>query len=262
MNILAIETACDLVGIAVGNEDGPRAGFCSLGNRRHCETVTPAIEHVLAQLSMTIKDIDVIAVDVGPGLFTGLRVGIATAKGLAIGLGVEVIGISSLDILARMAIEAGSCDTVVSVVDARRGEVFISGRAERVKGIQPEIDDPLGPHRCTPEQLVKELRSLIQMGEGKRGGKESKEKNILCVGDGAIRYADSLLEIDGVRVGGATLKVPDPLVLVLIASERLIAGAETLTPELLQPLYLREADVRINWTQRANSSEVTSENRA
>ncbi len=239
MNILAIETACDLVGIAVGNEDGPRAGYWSLGNRRHSESVTPAIEHVLTQLSMTVKDVDVIAVDIGPGLFTGLRVGIATAKGLAIGLGVDVIGISSVEILDRMAKETGSCDTVVSVVDARRGEVFVAGDVSWTTGGQSPIDNPLGVHRCTPAQLVIELRSLTREG-------------ILCVGNGAMRYADKLLEIDGVRVGGTMLSQPDPRVQVLMASERLFSGVETLTPVLLQPLYLREADVRINWTQRTN----------
>ena len=74
-NIVAIETATETVGLAVRTAAGVEADFTLTGRRRHVETLTPALEHLLAQVGLTPRQIEAIAVDVGPGLFTGLRVG-------------------------------------------------------------------------------------------------------------------------------------------------------------------------------------------
>ena len=100
----------------------------------------------------TIAEVDRIAVDIGPGLFTGLRVGVATAKALAQALGIGVLGVSSLDVLAAAAAEPfgpGAGARVVSVVDARRGEVFAASyRFDRGRATGHGAGRPrLGPRR-------------------------------------------------------------------------------------------------------------------
>ncbi len=75
MNIVAIETATETVGVAVRTESGTEAAFTLRGRRRHVETLAPAMEHLFGQLDLAPTDLDVVAVDLGPGLFTGLRVG-------------------------------------------------------------------------------------------------------------------------------------------------------------------------------------------
>ena len=127
MNLLAIETATDAVGAAVVRHDGGVAERVHAGGREHAERLIPIIEEVCGSSGCPLSDIDVVAVDVGPGLFTGLRVGVATAKALAQALGIGLLGVGSLDVLAAAAVgvaladDQGRVETVVPVVDAATG---------------------------------------------------------------------------------------------------------------------------------------------
>ena len=87
--------------------DGSVAERSHLGGRAHAELLAPAIEEVCALSGCALGDLDALAVDVGPGLFTGLRVGVATAKALGQALGLGVLGVSSLDVLAAGAVRGG-----------------------------------------------------------------------------------------------------------------------------------------------------------
>jgi len=183
---------------------------------------------------VALTDLDALVVDVGPGLFTGLRVGVATAKGLAQGLGIGVVGLTSLEVLAAAALEGGWPGPVAAVVDARGGEVF-AGWYEGGGG--GEVVETGLPSRRTPEAFAREVE---RAGSG-----------VLAVGDGARRYAGLLEPLGGVTVAGASLASPRPEVLVALAARRLAAGAPALPAAEVRPVYLREPDVRINWVQRA-----------
>ena len=149
VTLLAIESATDLVGVALVRDDGATAERLHAGGRAHAELLIPSVEEVCAVSGCTVADIDVIAVDIGPGLFTGLRVGVATAKALGQALSIGLVGVSSLDILAAAALERagdrptgpGARSPVVSVVDARRGEVFAAAyRFDRADGPGDPVD--------------------------------------------------------------------------------------------------------------------------
>ena len=84
MIILGVETATGQVGCALGGYEGVLASFHAARGRRHAEVLTPAIEFVCRQARIEMKEISAVAVDVGPGLFTGLRVGVATGKAIAL----------------------------------------------------------------------------------------------------------------------------------------------------------------------------------
>ena len=116
MLILGIETATEQVGVAIGGHEGVIATFEVARGRRHAETLTPAIEFVCRQADIELGEIGCIAVDVGPGLFTGMRVGLAAGKALAQALRVPMIGITSLDLLA---FPCRHTDRVVVPVDRR-----------------------------------------------------------------------------------------------------------------------------------------------
>ncbi|MEO1059589.1 MAG: tRNA (adenosine(37)-N6)-threonylcarbamoyltransferase complex dimerization subunit type 1 TsaB, partial [Actinomycetota bacterium] len=122
--ILGVETATERVSVAIGGHEGVLALFEVTRGRRHAETLVPAVEFVCAQAGVDLDEIGVVAVDVGPGLFTGMRVGLAAAKSFAQALRVPMIGISSLDLLAFPNQHAER--VIVPVIDARRGEVFFS----------------------------------------------------------------------------------------------------------------------------------------
>ena len=223
--LLGIETAAGLVGAALADAHRPVSGAWLLGDRRHAEALAPAIDHVLSQAGATLADVDTIAVDVGPGLFTGLRVGVATAQGLAEGLGIGIVEVTSVEVLAREAYGCGWEGPVAAVVDARRGEVFVA----RCAGPGARVETP---SRCSPSALAEELASA---------------PGTLVVGTGATRYAAVFADA-GLEVAG--IAEPSPRVLVEIAAGRLATGAAPVPPAAVRPVYLREADARINWVQR------------
>ena len=122
MLILGIETATDRVGAALVDHVGVLAETHLLGGRRHAEALGPTIEFLMAQADRRPQDLAAIAVDVGPGLFTGLRVGLAHGKAMAHALAIPMLGVPSLDLVA-FPLRYGD-KRVVSVIDARRGEVY------------------------------------------------------------------------------------------------------------------------------------------
>ncbi|MGO8873655.1 MAG: tRNA (adenosine(37)-N6)-threonylcarbamoyltransferase complex dimerization subunit type 1 TsaB [Acidimicrobiales bacterium] len=251
MTLLAIESATDLVGAALIRDDGARAERSHAGGRAHAELLAPAIEEVCAVSGCAVTDIDRIAVDVGPGLFTGLRVGVATAKALAQALGVGVLGVGSLDVLAAAAAERAHPApglAVVSVVDARRGEVFAS--AYRFDRAGPPADgalpvDPAAVRDDRPVPLAPEalLDWLVALAE--------EAGTVVVVGDGAVRYLSLLAPHRTLDLDLADeLSAPSPLVLAELAARRLGTGTRPVSPVALVPDYRRPADARINWEQR------------
>jgi tRNA threonylcarbamoyladenosine biosynthesis protein TsaB len=250
VNLLAIESATSLVGAALLADSGAAAERSHQEGRMHAESLAPAIEEVCALSGLTVGDVEAIAVDVGPGLFTGLRVGVATAKALAQGLGIGVLAVGSLDILAAGAMaEAGShqARTVVVVVDARRGEVFTSRyRFDPAPSDSGDVLDPAPARQSSPQLVTPDalIRSLTGLGGG-------AGERVLIVGDGAVRYRHLMADA---RAGDLDLvervSSPSPLTLARLARRRLEAGAEPARPAEVVPDYRRDADARINWEQR------------
>ncbi|MDQ1394931.1 MAG: tRNA threonylcarbamoyladenosine biosynthesis protein TsaB [Acidimicrobiaceae bacterium] len=233
MIILGIETATQQVGCALGGVEGTLASFHAAHGRRHAETLAPAIEFIAKQARIELREISVVAVDVGPGLFTGLRVGIATAKAMAQALRVPMIGLSSLDLLAYPV--RTSPKLIVAVVDARRAEVFWATYRHVPGGVQR-----LSPFRIgSPDDLASDLQA---------GGEEC-----LAIGDGALRYRDVLSEISHVEVGTVGHAYPSASSLVELAHPRAIRE-EFVQPWELEPLYLRKADAEANFEQRERTA--------
>jgi tRNA threonylcarbamoyladenosine biosynthesis protein TsaB len=259
VNLLAIESATDMVGVGLLSDGGGAVERVHLGGRAHAELLVPAIEEVCALAGCTVNEVDAIAVDIGPGLFTGLRVGVATAKALAQALGVDLIGVGSLDILAAAVAEQpgrGRPGVVASVVDARRGEVFAAlYRFDQADGPDagPAPDTgPIDPGTVRTDRLEPiapdELEAwLVEVG--------SEAGAVTVVGDGAVRYRAQLsvhaaLDLDPAGELGS----PPPLALARLARRRLERGDPPVAPVELVPDYRRPADARINWEQRAPRS--------
>ena len=140
--LLAFDTATPHVTVALHDGSSVVATFESEESMRHGEMLAPGIEHVLAAAGVTVATLTGIAVGVGPGPFTGLRVGLVTARTLALARALPVHGVCSLDILAAEAIDAGLSEFVVAT-DARRKEVYVASYADgrRVDGpavLKPE----------------------------------------------------------------------------------------------------------------------------
>lgn len=127
------------VSVAVGNEHGVLASLEVHEGRRHAETLIPAADALLRFLQRERRELSLVAVDVGPGLFTGLRVGVATAKGLALALNLPVAPFGSLELLALAADASGAAGPVVAALDARRGELYAAAFSERAVLLEPFV---------------------------------------------------------------------------------------------------------------------------
>lgn len=229
MLILGIDTSTQRSSVAIGNQDGLLA-TASLGlPNAHGGFLIPAIEFCLQQANVTMAQLHGIAVCVGPGLFTGMRVGIATAQTMAHARGLPVVGMASLDLMAFGARHARR--EVCAVLDARRKELFWGMYQVVPGGVQRSGEFRVGP----AEKLAAELEAVA--------------KDVLCVGDGALAHR-TLLEATGAEVCDSdTLAYPDAGSLLALAVPRFIRE-ETQRAEDLQPIYLRKADARIGWQQR------------
>ena len=232
MLILGIESATQQVGCAIGGHEGVLASFEATRGRRHAETLAPAIEFCCQTADITLDEISVVAVDIGPGLFTGMRVGLATAKGIAHGLRIPMIGLPSLDLLGFPLRHATRL--IAAVIDARRGELFYAFYRQVPGGIQRLSLPVVG----TPEDVLADIYAL---GD-----------DVICVGDGALRYRHTLKEMRNIEFADPGLAYPSVRPLVQLAHAKALRE-EWVNPWELEPLYLRKPDAEINWSTRTRS---------
>ena len=201
------------------------------------------IDFLRTQAAIELTEISAIAVDVGPGLFTGLRVGIATARSMAWALDVPVVGVSSLDVLAHGAVHGVPHDedrhstsadgaVIATALDARRGEVYWAVHRARGAATPERVVEP---RVTSPEDLAVHLRE--------------RDQRVLLVGTGAVRYAEHFDAIDSVVAGGADVALPTVESLLAIAVGR-ATREEWDSAEAVEPLYLRAPDAEINWATR------------
>ena len=229
MLIIGIDTATAQVSVAVGGHEGVLASTQSLRGRQHAEVLTPAIEFTCRLARIELSELSVVAVDLGPGLFTGLRVGVASAKAMAHALNIPMIGVSSLDLLAFPV--RFTSRLIVATIDARRGELFYAFYRQVPGGVQRISEHQVG----SPDDLASEI---LASGE-----------ECLLVGDGAQRYREVFEGLKKIEIVEEGFAHPSASSLVMLAHARALRE-EWVKPWDLQPLYLRKPDAEINWSTR------------
>jgi tRNA threonylcarbamoyladenosine biosynthesis protein TsaB len=193
------------------------------GRPRHSQVLLGEIERSVEEAGGW-KAIDRIAVGVGPGSFTGLRIGIATARALAQARGISIAPVSSLAALARGISESDATAPALPLIDARRGEVFAAlydaGGAE----VWP-------PFVAPPAELADRLQTM--------------DWTPLAAGDGALRFGAEL------EAAGATVAPPENPIHRVAARHVCAVGEAAIeaTPDQIQPLYLRPPDAK-RWLER------------
>ncbi|MGZ4494164.1 MAG: tRNA (adenosine(37)-N6)-threonylcarbamoyltransferase complex dimerization subunit type 1 TsaB [Nocardioides sp.] len=211
--LLAFDTATPAVTVALHDGERVVGSYRSPAPMRHGELLAPGITKVLDEAWVMRSDITAVAVGVGPGPFTGLRVGLVTARTLGLVLGIPVYGVCTLDVLAAEAVDAGTvAGPFLVATDARRKEVYWASYDEAGERLD-------GPHVAKPGDVPAPLRELP------------------VVGRGAVLYPDAFPNAAGPE---------DPSAEVLadvVTHER----AELLDPE---PLYLRRPDVAAPGTRK------------
>ncbi|MEM7273117.1 MAG: tRNA (adenosine(37)-N6)-threonylcarbamoyltransferase complex dimerization subunit type 1 TsaB [Actinomycetota bacterium] len=207
---LAVSSSTGVMSLAVGRSAADGAAVVVPTERRHAEELSPRLQAVLAEAGVGLGDLERLAVDVGPGRFTGLRVGVATVRALAFALDLPVVGCSSLAVLAAgpaaQAEAAGA--PVTAVIDARRSEVF---QQCFVAGA------PAGPAEVGP---------AADLAAAARG---------LVVGDGADRYRSDYDAVAGLTV----IEGRNPVAATMLD----LAGDDPGRPGVtIVPDYLRDPD--------------------
>jgi tRNA threonylcarbamoyladenosine biosynthesis protein TsaB len=215
VNVLGLDTSTAASSVCVLRADG-RAFEVDTdpGARAHARELMPAVAEAMERSGLDWPDLRAIAVGVGPGAYTGLRIGIATARALARATGLELRPVSSLAALAR-GIGPG---LVLPLIDARRGELFVA--------LYEDGKERWGPFAAPPEEVAERI--------GKAGFTP------LAAGDGSVRFR-GVLEAAGITV------VPDGSraheVRALHVCE-LAAGVSPVQPEAVLPQYLRSPDAK------------------
>jgi tRNA threonylcarbamoyladenosine biosynthesis protein TsaB len=205
----------------------------ALCGRLHAERLVETVQWVLAQASLTLEAVDCLAVANGPGSFTGVRIGVATWKGLAVGAGKPLLGVSSLDALARQMapIALGEAITVCPAFDARMGEVFgaaYSYDREGRKQVRP-------PAACPVETLFGGLEGVVIAG-----------------GDGARLYRERIAaSCPGVVFAPEWLSTPRAAAIAAEAAEQLRDGMPDATGcDAVDVVYLRKSQAETSRDQR------------
>lgn len=187
----------------------------------HGQRLPLDLERVLAQAGLGIADVSLLAVAAGPGSFTGIRIGMATAQGLAMARGLRVVPVSTLEALARGG--ANPTRAVAAWMDAHRGEVY--GALYGPQGRDVRIPAAV----ATAQALLDAWREAI----GAAGA--------AFIGDGAARYRDAIEAAFGER---ATL-LPTPPLAGLIGQIAAANPGRAVGPHALVPIYVRKPDVEL-----------------
>lgn len=233
MLLLAVETSTSRSSVALATDDGVLAAAELGRDRRHGEFASPAIAELLHHAGVGVADLTHVAAGIGPGLYTGLRVGLVTAATIAAAHGLPCTGVAGPDAVAH---RVRHTDRRIAVaLDARRKEVYLATYAPGTEAATRTSELAVG----TPEEAA---RALL-----------ADERPLLLVGDGAGAVLTQLEALASdpvdVVVGGSDTAQPTAGDLALVALGRVAAGDVGGT-EVLRPLYLREADARIGWEER------------
>jgi tRNA threonylcarbamoyladenosine biosynthesis protein TsaB len=222
MLILAFDSSSKTTAVAILQDDTILCDIVLNNGLNHSETLLPAIDIACKQSRVIIKDIDLFACTLGPGSFTGLRIGVSTLKGLLLATGKPGVGVSSLAALALNVTENASL--ICSVMDAGRGQVYAACYSYNNRGLLNQI---ITDKAVNPKEIDFDIN-----------------QDITFVGDGAIKYGDLIVEktkrckiVSGIQqhVRGSAVGI--------LGREKFIRN-EVLDPATFAPVYLRAADAK------------------
>jgi tRNA threonylcarbamoyladenosine biosynthesis protein TsaB len=216
MRVLAMETSTLAGGVALVDGEHLLGEYLLDIRVTHSERLMVAVDRVLSDVGWTIGDLDGLAVSIGPGSFTGLRIALGTAKGLAFGRKLPIAAVPTLDAMAASLPFAALA--VCPVIDARKGEVYAAFYRWDRAAARRESDYLA----LAPDELARRL-----------------DEPTILLGDGARSIVSP-----HARLAPAARRVPSPATVAQLGHERLVRG-ETVAAADLTPLYLRPSQAEL-----------------
>jgi tRNA threonylcarbamoyladenosine biosynthesis protein TsaB len=227
VKLLAVDTATPASSVALGDGSRLAAMAVRVDRRSHVGFVVAALEFCFDRAGWSPHEIDAVVVDVGPGLFTGIRAGLATAQGIAAAVGVPLVPVTALDSLAFRA--ATGRRQIWSIVDVRKGQVAAASYRPVPGGVVREGAVEL----VTPD----ELRAML----------DSEARDTLVVGDWESLPETTLRGLHRVKTGSPRYPAAD--VALELAALRISRGDVPADSGSVRPLYLRDPDAAIGWEE-------------
>jgi tRNA threonylcarbamoyladenosine biosynthesis protein TsaB len=220
MLTLAFDTSSRTAAVAVLRDDTILYDFIINTGLNHSEVLMPEIDYACRRVGIKISDINLFACTLGPGSFTGLRIGVSTLKGLMLATGTPAAGVSSL---AAVVLNVGTTSKLIcSMIDAGRGQVYVAYFRYNDKNILQQISEEKA---VNPQEII-----------------NNTDKNTLFVGDGAIKYADIIKSIKSEVSIASDLQHYIRASAVGILGRKKFAEKDLLDASTLVPVYLRSAD--------------------
>lgn len=224
MLTLAFDTSFKTATVALLQDDTVLYDAVINVGLNHSEILLPAIEQACRQSRIDIKDIDLFACTLGPGSFTGLRIGVSTLKGLMLATKKPAVGVSSLAALALNVTDSAAL--IYPVMDAGRGQVYTACYKYNDEGLLNQI--------C-PEKIIDPKEILLDSNQ-----------DVILVGEGAIKYRDLIAEKVGkVRIAPVLHQYIRAFFVGILGREKFIRN-ELLNAATFVPVYLRVADAKVS----------------
>ncbi|GBE40471.1 tRNA threonylcarbamoyladenosine biosynthesis protein TsaB [bacterium BMS3Bbin09] len=228
MKILALETATIAGSVAIVDDNKGLIGEVRVDVKvAHSERLMPSVEWLLNASDLSINDIDAFGVSIGPGSFTGLRIGLSTAKGLAFSTGKPLVPVKTLDAFARTLVYCSY--TICPMLDARKNEVYAGlyrWEDDLCKKIVPET-------AISPDELLNKIK-----GSG----------TILFTGDGTIKYRELIKKIIGKdAVFAPSYRMSPAASSVAEIAFEIIEQNELPDPVSIIPFYIRKSEAEVLW---------------
>lgn len=233
MKILSISTATNFLTVAVNEDEQIIAQKEEKDHRNHSEHLDPLIADLLHQQNLTLKDIDRFAVAIGPGSYTGLRIGITTVKMFASVLNKELVGISTLQAMAHNITEKNIL--IVPTIDARNDNFF----AGAYQNVDNEVKNIIPDGHYHIDTLLDAIKKVI---------KDGKFGKIQFVGTGMPNYEDMLKE----ALGDLPYEFGNEEENQIHAGKlgQLAVSATPIDPDVMVPKYLRRTQAEMDWHKK------------
>ncbi len=230
MKILGIDTSSMAASVAVIEDNKLICEYTINTKKTHSQKLMPMIENMLGLSDLNVREIDAIAVCEGPGSFTGLRIGMATAKAIAHVNDIPVIGVNSLEALAA---NMNLCDKkICSILDAQRNQVY-TGRYQYEGTKLVEIKE------IGIQQIDEILEELAQSGE-----------QWILVGEAVYKYEDKIREISNIEIPAASNNVTKAGSLCSVAKVKFDEGKDIFDCYTVNPLYIRKSQAEEQYEEK------------
>lgn len=230
MRILGIDTSTMVASVAVIEDNQLVCEYTINTKKTHSQKLMPMIENMLKESDLNINDIDLIGICVGPGSFTGLRIGMATAKAIAHVNNIPIVGVTSLEMLAA---NMNLCDKkICSILDAQRNQVY-TAKFEYIGNRLVQINDT---DVLEIDKLINEI--------------SSSEDDYILIGEAVYKYEEKLKDIENISIPSPSHNVTKASSLCSIALEKYNQGENIESCYTINPMYIRKSQAEVQYDEK------------